>query len=150
MSIIITKIERQKKNKQRYSLYSKEKFIVGISEESLLEFNIRSGLELSEDLLDKIEKKEKVVAIREQAWRFLARRMHSEKELKLKLVNKGYEQENIDHIITELRSKKYLNEDDKLLSQLEIKVREKLGLIESKESKIEEKPKEAVKEQKES
>jgi recombination protein RecA len=46
--------------------------------------------------------------------------------------------------------KRYLQEDEKLLSELEIKVREKLGLIESETTEIEEKPKEVVKEQKES
>lgn len=110
MSITITKIERQKKNKQRYSLFSEDKYIVGISEESMMEFNIYSGIDLSDELLIKIEQKEKYVAIREQAWRFLARRMHSKKELRNKLVNKGHEQENIDIIITELQNKKYLND----------------------------------------
>jgi len=44
--------------------------------------------------------------------------------------------------------KRYLMDDKKLLSQLEIKVREKLGLLESEEEvKTEEKPKEAVEEQ---
>ncbi|MCK4560677.1 MAG: RecX family transcriptional regulator [Calditrichia bacterium] len=111
MSITITKIERQKKNKQRYSLFSEDKFIVGISEESLLEFNIYSGRDLSEEVLTQIEKKENFIAIREQAWRFLARRMHSEKELRDKLINKGYDQENIDNIILELKNKNYLNDN---------------------------------------
>jgi recombination protein RecA len=43
--------------------------------------------------------------------------------------------------------KRYLQEDEKLLSELDVKVREKLGLIESEESEIEEKLKEEVKEQ---
>ena len=111
MSITITKIERQKKNKQRYSLFSEDKFIVGISEESLLEFNIYSGKDLSEEVLTQIEKKENFIAIREQAWRFLARRMHSEKELSDKLINKGYDQENIDNISLELKNKNYLNDN---------------------------------------
>jgi recombination protein RecA len=42
--------------------------------------------------------------------------------------------------------KRYLQEDDKLLAELEIKVREKLGLIESETPEPEEKPKEAVEE----
>jgi recombination protein RecA len=46
--------------------------------------------------------------------------------------------------------KRYLKDDDKLLSLLEIKVREKLGLIASKETKTVEEPKEAVKEKTES
>lgn len=110
MPITITKIERQKKNKQRYSLYSDDKFIIGISEESFLEFNIRSGIDLPEELLQKIEQKENFVAIREQAWRFLARREHSKKELRDKLIVKGHKQEDIDKIILELQNKKYLND----------------------------------------
>ena len=111
MPITITKIERQKKNKQRFSLFSEDKFIVGISEESLLEFNIYSGKDLSEEVITQIEKKEDFIAIREQAWRFLARRMHSEKELRDKLINKGYDQENIDKISLELENKNYLNDN---------------------------------------
>jgi regulatory protein len=110
ITITITKIERQKKNKKRLSLYSEGKFIVGISEESLLEFNIYTGIDLSEDLLIKIEQKEKFIAIREQAWRFLARRMHSRKELRDKLKTKGYNQEDIDTIIVELENNNYLND----------------------------------------
>ena len=96
MPTIITKIERQKKNKRRYSLYSENKFIIGVSEDSLLEFNIATGKSLSEEDLIQIEQKEKYVAIREQAWRFLARRMHSQKELEIKLINKGHNKDNID------------------------------------------------------
>ena len=110
MSITITKIQRQKKNKQRYSLYSDDKFIAGISEDSLLEFNIRAGIDFSDELLFKIEQKEIYVAIREQAWRFLARRMHSRKELRDKLITKRYENEAIDKILLELENKKYLND----------------------------------------
>jgi regulatory protein len=111
MAITITKIERQKKNNQRYSLFSNDKFIVGVSEETLLEFNIASGSQLSEESLDKIKQKETYVEIREQAWRFLARRMHSEKELEIKLINKGFEKSNIEKLIEELRGKKYLNDE---------------------------------------
>lgn len=111
MPITITKIDRQKKNKQRYSLYCEDKFIVGISEQSLLEFNIFSGIDLSEEILIQIEKKEKYIAIREQAWRYLARRMHSSKELSDKLVTKGYKREDIEDIIIELINNDYLNDD---------------------------------------
>ena len=111
MPITITKIEGQKKNKRRYSLYSENKFIIGVSEDSLLEFNIATGKSLSEEDLIQIEQKEKYVAIREQAWRFLARRMHSEKELRDKLLNKGFEKNTIKKLIEELRDKKYLNDD---------------------------------------
>jgi regulatory protein len=115
MSTTITKIERQKKNKQRYSLFAEERFIIGVSEESLLKFNIYSGKTLSDDILTEIETRENYIAIREQAWRFLARRMHSEKELEIKLINKGYDKDIIGIIIQDLRAKRYL--DDKAFAQ---------------------------------
>ncbi len=46
--------------------------------------------------------------------------------------------------------KRYLKEDEKLMTELEIKVREKLGLLESVKAEDEEKPKEPVKEEAES
>jgi regulatory protein len=111
MQIIITKIDRQKKNKGRYSLYTGEKFIAGISEETLLEFDIYSGKEISENILDKIKEKEKQVAVREQAWRYLSRREHSEKELRDKLLVKGNEVGIIDRIISNLKEKDYINNE---------------------------------------
>jgi len=110
MPITITKIERQKKNNKRYSLFAEDKFIIGVSEESLLKFNIYSGVTLSEDILAEIESKENFIAIREQAWRFLARRMHSERELRDKLINKRHDPGSIDLVISELRNKDYLND----------------------------------------
>jgi regulatory protein len=111
MPITITKIESQKKNKKRYSLFSGDTFVIGVSEETLLEFNIFSGQSLSEGEIEQIRQKENYIALREQAWRFLARRMHSEKELTIKLINKGYNKTNIENIIEELREKKYLNDE---------------------------------------
>ena len=43
--------------------------------------------------------------------------------------------------------KRYLMEDTKILSQLELKVREKLGLVQSKQADVKEEPKTTVKEQ---
>ena len=112
MSPIITKIEQQKKRKNRYSLFSGEKFIAGISEETLLRYNIHNGRELSDDEIESIQKQENTLAAREQAWRYLARRAHSIKELHDKLLNKKIDSEIIARIITDLKNKNYLNDED--------------------------------------
>ena len=112
MSPVITKIEQQKKRKNRYSLFSGEKFIAGVSEEILLQFNIHNGTELSDQKLEHIRKKENTLAAREQAWRYLARRAHSIKELHDKLLNKKIEAEIIAEIIADLKKKNYLNDED--------------------------------------
>ena len=115
--MIITKIEQQKKNSKRYSLFSGEKFITGISDETLIEFAIHQGMQLSEKTLEKIREKENNLAVREQAWRFLARREHSRKELSDKLIRKNFAPALITNVIEDLTAKDYLN-DDRFARQL--------------------------------
>jgi regulatory protein len=109
MSLLITKIIRQKKNNNRYSLMSGEEFIIGIADETMIEFNIHPGMQLSEKTLDKLKKKENIVALKEQAWRFLARREHSTKELSDKLLHKNFSPADVKFIIEDLINKDYLN-----------------------------------------
>jgi len=109
MSPLITKIIRQKKKNHRYSLMSSEEFIIGIADETLIEFNIHLGMQLSEEMLDKLKKKESIVAVKEQAWRFLARREHSTKELSDKLLHKNFSPADVNYIIEDLINKDYLN-----------------------------------------
>jgi len=109
MSPLITKIIRQKKNNNRYSLMCGEEFIIGIADETMIEFNIHPGMQLSEKTLDKLKKKENIVAVKQQAWRFLARREHSTKELSDKLLHKNFSPADVKFIIEDLINKDYLN-----------------------------------------
>lgn len=110
MPIIISKIEQQKKNSKRYSLFAGDDFIIGISEQCLLEFNIQRGMELSPESLSKIQIRENLIAAREQSWRYLSRRPHSTKEMRDKLSIKKYTKDIIDEIISDLTDKDYLND----------------------------------------
>ncbi len=110
MSFIITKIEQQKKNKKRYSLFAGDDFILGISEETLLAFDLHQGKEISDLLLEEINDKEKYVSVREQAWRFLSRRDHSQNELRDKLIQKSLDKEIINEIVQDLSKRDYLND----------------------------------------
>jgi regulatory protein len=111
MSVVITKIEQQKKSKSRYSLFSGEKFIIGISEETLIAFNLYDGIRLSDSDLDDIISQEKMVSVREQAWRFLARREHSQNELRSKLLRKSLDSDIVEQIISDLIRKDYINDE---------------------------------------
>ena len=71
MSITISKISPQKNRKNRYSLYSDNTFITGVSEEVLISFGIYKGCQINNDTLDKIvfisdfaENEDKIVTIR--------------------------------------------------------------------------------------
>ena len=111
MTITITKIERQKKNSKRCSLFAGDKFIAGISEDTLLAFNLFIGKSISDEILQDILQNEKRVAIREHAWRFLSRREHSSKELRDKLCLRNHERDLVEEVLQDLVNKKYLDDD---------------------------------------
>ena len=131
MPFTITRIEPQKNKKNRYSLYSDDAFIIGVADETLLTFNIHCGSELSEKILQKIKKKEFTLALRDQAFRFLARRPHSCAELQTKMIKKGFEKVLITQLIEELIIKKYLDDHEytRLFIQDELKLKKSGPLI---------------------
>jgi regulatory protein len=110
MPIKITKIELQKKNKKRYSLFADDDFIIGVSEQTLLAFDLYQGKELSGPTIEEIKLNENIVSVREQAWRFLSRREHSQIELRDKLVQKAFDKDIVDQVLSNLIKKDYLND----------------------------------------
>ncbi len=110
MNPIITKIEPQKKNKNRVSIYSDNEFIIGISVDTLLKFNLQAGVEISEELINKIGEKENFDSLKNSAFRFLSRRQHSIKELRDKLFRKSKTSKLIDKVIKHLLDKRYLDD----------------------------------------
>jgi regulatory protein len=111
MSLTITRIEPQKRKKNRYSIFASDQFITGVSDQTLLDFNLHLGEKLTQKKLDKINERETYLHLREQAMRFLARRAHSKREMWLKLYNKGFDKPRINQIIEELEKKKYLDDN---------------------------------------
>ena len=106
----ITKIEVQKKNKKRFSLFSEALFLFGVSEETLIHFNIQKGREYSDADLLKIQNYENVILCLAQAYRYLARRSHLEFELKRKLRLKAFENDIIEEAVKRLKKNNYLDD----------------------------------------
>ena len=125
--MIITKIEVQQKNKQRYSLYVDHKFCMGISEGTLVHFILMQGMEVDGERLDAILEYERQEMLYLQAIRYLARTLRSEHEVRtylMKCVTKAkadldaIEQENylakiepyIDQAIERLKAQGYIDD----------------------------------------
>lgn len=127
----ITRIEVQKKNKNRFSLYSGDTFLIGISGETLIHFNLHTGDSISGQTLEEIKVRENTLALKEQALRFLARRAHSIRELREKLLKKGYDLKSITRILEELQHKNYLNDLEfaELLLKEEVQLRKSGPLL---------------------
>lgn len=109
LPVRIHRIEVQKKNSFRYSLYSEEGFISGVSDSTLTKHNLKKGTLIDERLYQSISQEEEKWSIREYLVRLLGRRDHASYELKLKGLKKGYGSEFLDEIISELEEKNYIN-----------------------------------------
>ncbi len=107
--LTIARIEVQKKNHTRYSLYSEGEFILGVSDATLTKLNIRKGSVLNASLYEQIIKEESRWKTREYLIRLLSRRDHASFELKQKAAKKEFDTEIIHQIIEELESKGYIN-----------------------------------------
>lgn len=108
----ITSIEQQKRNKDRYNIYLAEHFAFGVCVETLLSHNMKEGDELDDDFVNqvlKVEEQNKAVSF---AMHFLTARKRSEKEVSVKMKQKGYEEDLIEHTLIKLREFGYIDDKD--------------------------------------
>ena len=108
----ITKIESQQKNPSRKNLYADGAFLIGVSAETLLRFGIRTGDEIGEEKLKALQATEELQGAKAVALRFLARRQRTEKEIRDKLREKEFDDEEIKKTIENLRGLGFLNDDE--------------------------------------
>jgi len=106
----ITKIEQQKKNIRRYSIYIDEEYSFGIHEDILVKFRLAKGIELDKDFIDEILKEEEQNKANNYAMRLLSRKMRSEKEIIEKMRAKEYEIEIINRTLDYLKQYGYIND----------------------------------------
>lgn len=107
----ISSIQPQKNNKERYSLFVDNDFLIGISEDTLLEFNLRKGVEVTPFLFNKLQKAEGRNAIKSYCIKMLGRRDYSRKELFDKAIKKDHPPEVINSVLDELEQKEYINDE---------------------------------------
>lgn len=107
----ITKIEGQKNNPSRKNIYVDGEFAVGISAETLLRFGLRTGDEIDESRLKALQAAEELQSAKQAALRLLARRPRSEREIRDKLREKEFGDEEIRQAIASLRSSGILDDE---------------------------------------
>ncbi len=107
----ITKIEGQKNNPSRKNIYVDGEFAVGISAETLLRFGLRTGDEIDESRLKALQAAEELQSAKQAALWLLARRPRSEREIRDKLREKEFGDEEIRQAIASLRSSGILDDE---------------------------------------
>lgn len=105
----VSSISVQKKNKERYSIYVDEEFLLGVAEQTLLKFNLEKGVVITPSLFRKLQREEGKFAVKSYFLKLLGRRDHARKELFTKAIKKDYPEEVIENVLDELQKKGFIN-----------------------------------------
>lgn len=129
----LTKIEAQKNNKNRYSLYIDDAYAFGVHEDVLLQFDLFESKELSQAQITEIKQAEFNSFVYQRALNYLSFRPRTVKEMtdyltKLELENapNGIPEVIIYRTLDKLKHQNYL--DDKLFASSYIRTKATLNL----------------------
>ncbi|HEY5535278.1 MAG TPA: RecX family transcriptional regulator [Ignavibacteria bacterium] len=108
--MLITKIEKQKKRRGRYSIFLDNEFGFGITDNTLLKFGLRKNDELTEQKIDEIKNYDEFDYAKKYSFDLLSRSPKSEKEIRTKLKQKKISDSNIIKVIDALKELKFLDD----------------------------------------
>jgi regulatory protein len=86
----ITRIENQKKRRDRKSIFADGVFLIGVGTDTLIRFGLRTGDEITPATLRRLERAEELLAARLAALRYLAVRARTEREIRDALRDKEF------------------------------------------------------------
>lgn len=108
----ITKIEPQKKRPGRKNIYADGQFLSGVSNETLMRLALRAGDEITPERLRALQQTEELIHAKGVALRFLSTRPRTEREIRDKLREKEFSDEEIVRTIEELKKSNLLNDQE--------------------------------------
>ncbi|GAB6170434.1 hypothetical protein JCM1393_28940 [Clostridium carnis] len=128
---VITKLEVQKRNKERVNLYIDEEYAFSLSAEIVYKEGIKVKDNIDIEKIKKIAKEDEYIKCKNSALRIVEKTYKSQKELIDKLILKGYEKDSIDKTIEFLKQYNFLNDEnytkmyikDKMKSQGQNKIK---------------------------
>ncbi|MEW6062292.1 MAG: RecX family transcriptional regulator [Bacteroidota bacterium] len=108
--MVITKIERQKKNPSRFSIFVDDAYACSVGEEVYTRFLLHTGQHLTAAERKKIEQAEVESTVKKIALRFRSYRPRSSHEVRTYLHKKGYDARMIESAIQYLVDNNLLND----------------------------------------
>lgn len=107
----ITKLEVQKKNPARVSVYVDGEFALGVYGDVVLEYGLAVGRQVSAEYLEQVKKSDVLMSAKTRALAYLAHRARTKHEVRNKLKRSGVDDETSDRVLKRLDELGYL--DDK-------------------------------------
>lgn len=109
---IITKIEEGKRNKERVNIYIDNEYAFSVNKEILYKENLKVDDNVNIEDLREIVKKDNYIKCKNSALRIVERSYKSEKELKDKLLLKGYDKDSIEKTMEFLKEYNFLSDNN--------------------------------------
>jgi len=106
----ITRIEPQKRRPGRHNIYVDDRFFLGVSAETLLRLSLRAGDDLSPRQRETLRRTEELFSARQTALRYLSTRPRTEREIRDKLREKEFGDDEIVSTINDLKSTGLIND----------------------------------------
>lgn len=111
---IITKIEAQKRSKDRVNIYVDEEYFMAVYAELVYTHSLKKGMEIDKNSLESLLHDEMYMKAKNKALSILSKSDQSEKKLREKLLN-DYDENIIEEVIEFLKGYKLIN--DNLLAE---------------------------------
>lgn len=116
---IITKIEVQKRNKNRVNVYVNEDFLFACSAEIIYNYGLKSGEKINIDKIKSIIEEDNYIKCKNDALHSIEKAYKTQKQIVEKLLAKGYEKSTIDKVILFLKEYNFL--DDSKFAEMYVK-----------------------------
>ena len=108
----IVKIKRSKKYSDRFIIYFENKSVLRVSEDAFVLNPMKVGDLLSDSDIKELDDKMNLHEAKEAAYRLLSYRMRSIAELSKRLIEKGFNDVEIEFVVNHLIELNYLNDED--------------------------------------
>lgn len=109
-AVLVTKVELQKKDPSRASVFVDGAFAFGLKYEDALFYGLREGAELSGEEYERIVGETVLTSAKEAALKFLSYRMRSRREIEKHLAKKGYAAPVVERAAASLSEYGYIND----------------------------------------
>ena len=106
----ITKIEQQKKKKNRVNVYIDGEFSLGLYKDTVVKYHLYENKEITQSEISLIKEFEVITDVKEKVRNYISYRERSKKEIKDYLTNKGIKEEVSKKVLADFE-KAYLIDD---------------------------------------
>ena len=110
MSFLISKVEEQKKNTERFNIFTDDGFLTSLSIDAVIQYGIKEGTIIPEDKLDEIKKEDTVKYAKEKAMEYIAYSPRSGFQVRQKLKQKGIDDDSIEETMKALEYYHYVDD----------------------------------------